>query len=85
MMIFDEIDTGISGKAAQKVGEKLSYVSRTHPGACVRHQAQIACIADPNFLIGKIVEKGKTGTKITELNDDDKIKEIARLVGEETK
>ncbi|MFY9568487.1 MAG: hypothetical protein WAP56_04885, partial [Acetivibrionales bacterium] len=84
VMIFDEIDTGISGKAAQKVGEKLSYVSRTHQVLCVTHQAQIACIADHNFLIEKIVEKGKTRTKVTRLNDDDKIKEIARLVGGET-
>jgi DNA repair protein RecN (Recombination protein N) len=84
VLIFDEIDTGISGKAAQKVGEKLSYISRNHQVLCVTHQAQIACIADHNYLIEKIVEEGKTRTKVTKLDEDDKTKEIARLIGGET-
>lgn len=84
VLIFDEIDTGISGKAAQKVGEKLSYISRGHQVLCVTHQAQIACIADHNYLIEKMVEEGKTRTKVTKLDESDKTKEIARLIGGET-
>ena len=84
VLIFDEIDTGISGKAAQKVGEKLSYISRSHQVLCVTHQAQIACIADHNYLIEKTVEKEKTRTKVTRLGDSEKTKEIARLIGGET-
>ena len=84
VLIFDEIDTGISGRASQKVGEKLSYISRSHQVLCVTHQAQIACMADHNYLIEKIVEKEKTRTRVTRLGDDDKIKEIARLLGGET-
>jgi DNA repair protein RecN (Recombination protein N) len=83
-MIFDEIDSGISGKAAQKVGEKLSYISGNHQVLCVTHQAQIACMADHNYLIEKYVEKGTTRTKVSRLTGSDKTKEVARLIGGET-
>lgn len=82
-LIFDEIDTGISGKAAQKVGEKLSYISGKHQVLCVTHQAQIASIADHNFLIEKITGANTTKTKITLLDREKKVKEIARLIGGE--
>ncbi len=82
-MIFDEIDTGISGKAAQKVGEKLSYISNAHQVLCVTHQAQIACIADCNYMIEKIAGKNSTTTSISLLDNDKKTKEIARLIGGE--
>ena len=75
-MIFDEIDSGISGKAAQKVGEKLSYISGNHQVLCVTHQAQIACMADHNYLIEKYVEKGTTRTKVSRLTGSDKTKEV---------
>jgi DNA repair protein RecN (Recombination protein N) len=83
-MIFDEIDTGISGKAAKRVGEKLSLISRRHQVLCVTHQAQIACRADSNYLIEKISEGSSTTTIVTKLHTEDKIKEIARLIGGET-
>jgi DNA repair protein RecN (Recombination protein N) len=83
-MIFDEIDTGISGKAAQRVGEKLLFISRQHQVLCVTHQAQIACRADCNFLIEKIAAGGSTRTVVKKLKAEDKIKEIARLIGGET-
>lgn len=83
VLIFDEIDTGISGRAAQKVGEKLSYISRSHQVLCVTHQPQIACMADHNYLIEKMVEKEKTTTKVTRLDDGGKTREIARLLGGE--
>ena len=82
-LIFDEIDTGISGKAAQKVGEKLSYISAKHQVLCVTHQAQIASIADHNYLIEKVTAENSTRTKIMLLDSEKKVKEIARLIGGE--
>jgi DNA repair protein RecN (Recombination protein N) len=83
-MIFDEIDTGISGRAAQRVGEKLSLISRRHQVLCVTHQAQIACRADCNYLIEKNAEGQSTRTTVTKLDRDGRIREIARLIGGET-
>lgn len=83
-MIFDEIDTGISGKAAQRVGDKLSLISGQHQILCVTHQAQIACMADNNYLIEKFTDKSSTRTVVKKLAPDDKVKEIARLIGGET-
>ncbi len=83
-MIFDEIDTGISGRAAQRVGEKLSFISGQHQVLCVTHQAQIACAADNNYLIEKISGSSSTKTIVTKLDTENKIKEIARLIGGET-
>ena len=80
-MIFDEIDMGISGKAAQKVGEKLSYISLGHQAICVTHLAQIACRADKHYLIEKITDKETTKTIVSRLNGDNIVKEIARLIG----
>ncbi len=80
-MIYDEIDNGISGKAAQKVGEKLSYISRGHQVICVTHLAQIACMAEHHYLIEKIMEENSTKTIVKKLNDKEIIKEISRLIG----
>lgn len=80
-MIYDEIDNGISGKAAQKVGEKLSYISCGHQVICVTHLAQIACMADHHYLIEKIMEENTTRTTVKKLKGKDNIKEIARLIG----
>jgi len=80
-MIFDEIDMGISGKAAQKVGEKLSYISSGHQVICVTHLAQIASMADNHYLIEKVTEEETTKTIITRLIGDKKVQEIARLIG----
>lgn len=80
-MIFDEIDTGISGKAAQKVGEKLAGISEGHQVICVTHLAQIACMADNNYLIEKVSNNSSTNTNVIMLDRDGKIREIARLIG----
>lgn len=79
-MIFDEIDIGISGKAAQKVGEKLSFISSGHQVICVTHLAQIACMADNHYLIEKISEEENTKTIVSKLSDDKTVIEIARLI-----
>lgn len=82
-LIFDEIDIGISGKAAQRVGERLSYISKNHQVISVTHLAQIACMADYNYYIEKVTEKEKTKTKVTRLEGDEIKKEIARIIGGE--
>lgn len=80
-LIFDEIDIGISGKASQKVGEKLSFISKNHQVLCVTHLAQIACMADRHFLIEKTADEDTTRTFVQELDGARIGDEIARLLG----
>jgi DNA repair protein RecN (Recombination protein N) len=80
-LIFDEIDTGISGRAAQKVGEKLSFISRSHQVLCVTHLPQIAAMADNHFLIEKHSLKENTVTDVILLNDEGTANELARILG----
>jgi DNA repair protein RecN (Recombination protein N) len=80
-LIFDEIDTGISGKAAQKVGEKLSYISKTHQVLCVTHLSQLACMADNHLLIEKNSNGENTFTTVRYLDPKGRIEEVARIIG----
>ncbi len=80
-LIFDEIDTGISGSAAEKVGLKLREVSKNGQVLCVTHQAQIAALADNHYLISKSVEQGRTFTKVERLDRSGRINELARIIG----
>jgi len=80
-LIFDEIDIGISGKASQRVGEKLSFISRNHQVICVTHQAQIACMADNHYLIEKVTQNNITRTKVIKLSYEKIIDEISRILG----
>lgn len=80
-LIFDEIDIGISGKAAQKVGEKMSYISRNHQVISVTHLAQIACIADNNYYIEKAAKADSTSTTVRKLKENEVRSEIARIIG----
>ena len=79
-LIFDEVDTGVSGSAAQKVGLKLKEVSASRQVLCVTHQAQIAALADSHFLIKKNVSDGRTYTEISLLNYDGRLRELARIL-----
>lgn len=79
VLIFDEIDTGISGIAAKKVGIKMKQISKKHQVICVTHLAQIAAKGDYNYFIKKEVKDSKTNTKIEQLNEEKTIKEIARI------
>lgn len=79
VMIFDEIDTGISGLAANKVGEKMKMISKTHQVICVTHLAPIAAKGDFNYFISKNTENNKTKTSVKSLNENEVIKEIARI------
>lgn len=80
-LIFDEIDTGISGRTAQKVSEKLAYIARTHQVICITHLPQIAAMADSHFEIAKSSENGKTTTTICLLDRNASVTELARLLG----
>ena len=80
-MIFDEIDTGVSGVAAQRVGEKLYAVSRGKQVLCVTHLPQIAAMADCHYLIDKKERDGRTYTQVTRLERDGQAAELARLHG----
>ncbi len=79
-MIFDEIDTGISGRAAQKVGKKLSDISKKRQVICVTHLAQIAALSDNHLLIKKNTDNTRTYTTVHSLDYDEKLHEIARII-----
>ena len=79
VLVFDEIDTGISGKAANSVAEKMKQIAEKHQVICVTHLASIAAKGDYNYYISKTQEDGKTKTKIKELEEEEIIKEIARI------
>lgn len=80
-LIFDEIDTGISGRTAQKVSEKLSYIAGSHQVICITHLPQIAAMADIHFEILKLASEGSTATTIERLGREKSIRELARLLG----
>ncbi|GHU75317.1 DNA repair protein RecN [Clostridia bacterium] len=79
--VFDEIDTGVSGRTAQKVAEKLVVLSKTRQLLCITHLPQIAAMADCHFLVEKSTKNDKTTTRVYELDDKNSIKELARLIG----
>jgi DNA repair protein RecN (Recombination protein N) len=80
-MIFDEIDTGVSGKAAQKIGIKLRQIGKVRQVICVTHLSQIAVMADDHLMIEKNVVGDRTETSVTRLDLDGRIAEIARIMG----
>ena len=80
-LIFDEIDVGISGRTAQKVAEKMAFIGHSHQVICISHLAQIAAMADHNYLIEKNNSLNKTSTVIRQLEGDEIVEEIARILG----
>ncbi|MGN9164133.1 DNA repair protein RecN [Tissierellaceae bacterium HCP3S3_D8] len=80
-MIFDEIDTGISGRTAQIVGEKISEIAKDRQVISITHLPQIAALADSHYFISKKTDKGKTVTTIKRLEDEERVEEMARLLG----
>lgn len=79
ILIFDEIDTGISGKAANSVAQKLSHIAKKHQVLCISHLPNIAAIADNNYFISKNVVNERTNTNIKQLNETEILQEIARI------
>lgn len=80
-LVFDEIDTGISGRTAQKVSEKMALIGRCHQVLCITHLPQIAAMADTHFEIEKHQKDNETITEIHPLEGDDSVRELARLLG----
>lgn len=80
-LIFDEIDSGISGRTAQMVSQKMKLLAGTHQIICITHLPQIAAMADVHFLIEKSVENNETISRIHPLNEEESVQELARMLG----
>ncbi|AAO36118.1 DNA repair protein RecN [Clostridium tetani] len=80
-VIFDEIDTGISGRVAQSVAEKMYSISQKHQVFCVTHLPQISCFSDTHYLVSKKVKENKTYTIIEKLDSSGKNEELAKMIG----
>lgn len=80
-VIFDEIDTGISGQIAQSVAEKMYEFSIKHQVFCISHLPQIASMSDNHYFVYKNVVEGKTSSKVKKINETEKIKELAKMLG----
>lgn len=80
-MIFDEIDTGVSGRTSRKIGIKLKEISKNMQVICVTHSAQIASLADNHFYISKAEEEGRSVTELTLLDEASRVEEISRILG----
>ena len=81
VLIFDEIDTGISGKIARKVGEELHELAKVHQVICITHLPQIAGLADEHFSVEKVTTNGRSRTQIRKLLPEERVDEIAKLIG----
>jgi DNA repair protein RecN (Recombination protein N) len=79
-LVFDEIDIGIGGRAAEAVGQKLKQLSRAQQVLCVTHLPQIAAFADQHFLVEKQERKGTTKTSVRLLSDEERTEEVARML-----
>ena len=79
ILIFDEIDTGISGKAANSVAQKLAHIAKKHQVLCISHLPNIAAMADNNYFISKNIVNERTNTNIKQLNETEILQEIARI------
>lgn len=81
VLIFDEVDTGVSGRAAQSIAEKLYILAKTCQVFSITHLPQVACMADHQYLIEKRLEEGRTMTQVESLSEDGRVKELARMLG----
>jgi DNA repair protein RecN (Recombination protein N) len=81
VLVFDEVDTGVSGRAAQAIAEKLSLLSNECQVFSITHLPQVACMADAHYLIQKVVEGERTFTQVEDLNIQGRINELARMLG----
>ena len=81
-MVFDEIDTGVSGRMAQVVGEKMKLIAGTHQVLCVTHLPQIAALGDVHFVVEKTTDGKRTDSMVRRLDDEGRVLEISRLIGD---
>ncbi|BBF41946.1 DNA repair protein RecN [Lachnospiraceae bacterium KM106-2] len=80
-LIFDEIDVGVSGRTAQKVSERLSFIAKDHQVLCITHLPQIAAMADSHYIIEKSATSDRTSTTIYRLDEEKSVSELARILG----
>lgn len=80
-LIFDEVDSGIGGSTADRVGQRLKDLARQHQVVCITHLPQIACYGDYHYVVRKSSRKGRTTTAMQELNGKERLEEIARMLG----
>jgi DNA repair protein RecN (Recombination protein N) len=80
-LLFDEVDAGIGGRVAEIVGKKLKQVAAHHQVISVTHLPQIAALADSHYVVQKTVEKGRTFTRVKQLSDQERVAELARMLG----
>jgi DNA repair protein RecN (Recombination protein N) len=83
-LVFDEVDAGIGGRVAEVVGKKLRSMAARHQVLCVTHLPQIASLADRHYAVRKRVERGRTTTEVVPLGSEERVEEIARMLGGET-
>lgn len=83
LMIFDEIDSGVSGTVAHSIGEKIKSISKISQVLCITHLPQVAALADTHFKIYKIIENNQTYTRVKNLNYDERVQEIASMISNE--
>ena len=83
-LIFDEIDSGIGGRVAESVGQRLKKLAKTNQVLCITHQSQIARYADTHLLVSKEVSGNRTVTRLTTLDEDGRIDELVRMIGGST-
>ena len=83
-VVFDEIDTGIGGRVAEAVGRKLKQLAKTQQVLCVTHQPQVAALADRHFLVNKEMGRSRTAISVAELNENERIEELARMLAGQT-
>ena len=81
LMIFDEIDTGVSGRIAQTVGRNMRRLSKQHQILCITHLPQIASMGHNHFLVEKFIDNGSTRTVVRKLSGDEHVQAVARLLG----
>ena len=79
-IIFDEVDTGVSGRVAQSIAEKIYKVATGSQVLCISHLPQVAAMADTHLFIAKIIKAGRTNTSVKPLIESEKIKEIGRMI-----
>lgn len=79
-LIFDEIDTGVSGSAAKRIAKKLSLLGKTKQVICISHQPQLAAAADSHFRVEKQSENNRTATRLTRLSPEERVRELARII-----
>jgi DNA repair protein RecN (Recombination protein N) len=80
LLIFDEIDVGVSGRIAQAVGKSLKALSQFHQVIAITHLPQIAGLADQHFVVEKVEEKKRTTTRMRRLTDEERVEEVAKLM-----